>query len=173
MHTPVEYAKIKMFILYGSASAMHARMQENIQYVFHIQTLTYFYGCWIVLETLCTWCLQDKKLVVLREKLERQRLKMLFFSPLMTTVEEVYLKNYIYREPINTLEELNDRIHDALATVIPNMLRLTRKNLIKRARLFLQMEGGHFEYLLLIILFILHVSYFISCILRLSYKIWS
>jgi hypothetical protein len=96
---------------------------------------------------------------------------MLFFSPLMTTVEEVYLKNYIYREPINTLEELNDRIHDALATVIPNMLRLTRKNLIKRARLFLQMEGGHFEYLLLIILFILHVSYFISCILRLSYKI--
>jgi hypothetical protein len=96
---------------------------------------------------------------------------MLFFSPLMTTVEEVYLKNYIYREPINTLEELNDRIHDALATVIPNMLRLTRKNLIKRARLFLQMEGGHFEYLLLIILFILHVSYFISSILRLSYKI--
>jgi hypothetical protein len=89
----------------------------------------------------------------------------------MTTVEEVYLKNYIYREPINTLEELNDRIHDALATVIPNMLRLTRKNLIKRARLFLQMEGGHFEYLLLIILFILHVSYFISSILRLSYKI--
>jgi hypothetical protein len=27
---------------------------------------------------------------------------------LMTTVEEVYLKNYIYREPINILEELND-----------------------------------------------------------------
>jgi hypothetical protein len=41
-----------------------------------------------------------------REKLERQRLKMLFFSPLMTTVEEVYLKNYIYHEPINILEEL-------------------------------------------------------------------
>jgi DNA-binding MarR family transcriptional regulator len=77
-----------------------------------------------------------------------QRLKMLFFSPLMTTVEEVYLKNYIYREPINILEELNDQIHEALATVIPNVLRLARENLIKRAPLFLQMKGGHFEHLL-------------------------
>jgi hypothetical protein len=62
----------------------------------------------------------------------------------MTTVEEVYLKNYIYRESINILEELNDQIHEALAIVIPNMLRLAMKNLIKRARLFLQMKGGHF-----------------------------
>jgi hypothetical protein len=66
----------------------------------------------------------------------------------MTTVEEVYLKNYIYREPINILEELNDQIHERLATVIPNMLRLARENLIKRARLFLQMKRGHFENLL-------------------------
>jgi hypothetical protein len=51
----------------------------------------------------------------------------------------------IYREPINILEELND---ETLATVIPNMLRLARENLIKRARLFLQMKGGHFEHLL-------------------------
>jgi hypothetical protein len=65
-----------------------------------------------------------------------------FFSPLMMTVEEVYLKNYIYREPINILEELNDQIHETLATVIPNMLRLARENLIKRARLFLQMKGA-------------------------------
>jgi hypothetical protein len=66
----------------------------------------------------------------------------------MTTVEEVYLKNYIYREPINILEELNDQIHETLATVIPNMLNLARENLIKRARLFLQMKGDHFEHLL-------------------------
>jgi DNA-binding MarR family transcriptional regulator len=64
------------------------------------------------------------------------------------TTEEVYLKNYIYRERINILEELNDQIHQTLATVIPNILRLARKNLIKRARLFLQMKGGHFEHLL-------------------------
>jgi hypothetical protein len=71
---------------------------------------------------------------------------------------------YIYREPINTLEELNDRINEALATVIPNMLRLARENLINRARLVLQMKGGNFEQLLQIILFIWHVSYFICCI---------
>jgi hypothetical protein len=101
-----------------------------------------------VLETLGPWCLHDKKLVVPREKLERQRLKMLFFSPLMTTIEEAYLKNYIYREPtINILEELNYQIPEALATVIPNLLRLARDNLIRRARLFLQMKGGHFEHL--------------------------
>jgi hypothetical protein len=135
-----------------SAGAMHVWIQKNMQYVFHnvchIQTITYFSGWSIVLDTLGPWCLQDKKLVVLREKLERQRVKMLFFSPLMTTVEKVYLKKYIYRKPINILEELNDRIHEALVTVIPNMLRLAREYLIKRARLFLQMEGGHFEPLL-------------------------
>jgi hypothetical protein len=96
-----------------SAGAMHVRMQGNMQYVFHdvchIQIITYFYGWLIVLEALSPWCLLDKKLVVPREKLERQ---MLFFSPLMTTVEVVYLKNYIYREPINILEELNDEIHE-------------------------------------------------------------
>jgi hypothetical protein len=66
----------------------------------------------------------------------------------MTTVEEMYLNNYIYREPINSLEELNDQIHEALATVIPNILRLARENLIKPARLCLQMKGGHFKHLL-------------------------
>jgi hypothetical protein len=60
----------------------------------------------------------------------------------------------------------NDHIHETLATAIPNVLRLAKENLIKRARLFLQMKGGHFEQLLLIILFILHVSYFICCILH-------
>ncbi|KAJ3616570.1 hypothetical protein MTP99_018892 [Tenebrio molitor] len=101
---------------------MHVRMQGNMQYVFHVQIITYFYGWCTVLETLGPCCLPDKKLMVPREKLERQRLKMLFFSPLMTTIEEVYLKNYIYREPINILEELNDQIHETLAIVVPNML---------------------------------------------------
>jgi hypothetical protein len=140
-----------------SAGAMHVRMQGNMQYVFHdvchIQIITYvyyryFYGWCTELETLGPWYLPDKKLVVPREKLERQRLKTLFFSPLMTTVEEVYLKNYIYRESINILEELNDQIHETLASVILNVLRLAREILIKRARLFLQMKGGHFEQLL-------------------------
>jgi hypothetical protein len=120
---------------------MHVRMQYVFHDVCHIQIIRYFYGWCTVLETLGPWCLPDKKL-------ERQRLKMLFFSSLTTTVEEVYLKNNIYCEPINILEELNDKIHETLATVIPNMLRLARENLIKRARLFLQMKGGNFEHLL-------------------------
>jgi hypothetical protein len=85
MNTAAEYAEME------SAGAMHVRMQGNMQYVFHdvchIQIITYFYGWWIVLEALGPWCLPDKKLVVPREKLERQ---MLFFSPLMTMVEVVY-----------------------------------------------------------------------------------
>jgi hypothetical protein len=40
------------------------------------------------------------------------------------------------------------RIHEGLTPVIPNMLRLARENLIKRARLFLQMKGGNLERLL-------------------------
>jgi hypothetical protein len=92
-----------------SVGAMHVRMQGNMQYMQYMQIITYFYGWWIMLEALGPWCLLDKKLVVPREKLERQ---MLFFSPLMTTVEVVHLKNYIYREPINILEELNDEIHE-------------------------------------------------------------
>jgi hypothetical protein len=46
------------------------------------------------------------------------------------------------------LEELNNQIHETLATVIPNVLRLARENLMKRARLFLQMKGGQFEHML-------------------------
>jgi hypothetical protein len=52
-----------------------------------------------------------------------------------------HLKNYIYREPVNNLKELNDRIHEALATVTSKMLRLARENLIKRAHLRLRIEG--------------------------------
>jgi hypothetical protein len=132
-----------------SAGAMHVRMQGNMQYVFlnvcHIQIITYFYGWYNVLVTLGPWCLPNKKLVVPRQKLGHQRLKMLFFSPLMT-VEEVNIFEELYLP--RTYQYLNDRIHEALATVIPNMLRLARENLIKRARLFLQMKGGHFEHLL-------------------------
>jgi hypothetical protein len=94
-----------------SAGAMHVRMQENMQYLRFPQRLLHpNYNVFLRLvnrarDTGAHWCPHDKKLVVPREKLERQRLKMLFFSPLITTVEEAYLKNYIYREPINTLEQ--------------------------------------------------------------------
>jgi hypothetical protein len=99
MYTAAEYAE--MLIIYGECRRNAREDAREYAYVFHdvchIQIITYFYGWCTVLETLGPWCLPDKKLVVPREKLERQRLKMLFFSPLMTTVEEVYLlRTYQY-----------------------------------------------------------------------------
>jgi hypothetical protein len=137
MYTAAEYAE--MLIIYGECRR-NAR-EDAIRFSRHLQHPNYnvFLRLMYRARALGPWCLPDKKLVVPREKLERQRLKMLFFSSLMTTVEEVYLKNYIYRQPISILEELNDQIYETLDTVIPNMLRLARENLIKRARLFLQM----------------------------------
>jgi hypothetical protein len=105
MYTAAEYAEI--LIIYGECSR-NAR-EDAREYAIRFPRrlpYPYFYGWCTVIETLGPWCLPDKKMEVPREKLERQRLKMLFFSPLMTTVEEVYLKNYIYHEPINILEEL-------------------------------------------------------------------
>jgi hypothetical protein len=130
------------------AGAMHVRMQGNMQYVFHIQIITYFYGWCTVLETLGPWYLPDKKLVVPRKKFrtpETEDAVLQFFDD---DGRRSIFENYIYREPINILEEINDQIYETLATVIPNMLRLARENLIKLARLFLQMKGGHFEHLL-------------------------
>jgi hypothetical protein len=43
---------------------------------------------------------------------------------------------YVYREPVNSLEQLDDRLHEAQAS------------LIIQARLCIQIGGGHFEQLL-------------------------
>jgi len=59
-----------------------------------------------------------------------------------------HLKNYIYREPIQSRRELNDRILGALATITPNMIHNAGQNLIRRARLCIQMNGTQFEHLL-------------------------
>jgi len=58
------------------------------------------------------------------------------------------VKHYIYRERINNREELNEKIIEAFATITPEMLRNTQQNLIRRAQLCLQCDGGHFEHLL-------------------------
>jgi hypothetical protein len=99
-----------------TAGAMHVKMQGNMQYVFHdvchIQIITYFYGWCTVLETLGPWCISDKKLVVPLREVGTPETEDAVLQPsdeVMTTVEEVYLKNYIYRKPINISEELNDK----------------------------------------------------------------
>jgi hypothetical protein len=58
------------------------------------------------------------------------------------------MKNYVYRKPVNSLEQLDDRLHDSLATITPQMIQDAQANLIRRARLCIQIGGGHFEQLL-------------------------
>lgn len=58
------------------------------------------------------------------------------------------VKQYLYRERINSREELEERIIEAFATVTPEMLRNAQQSLIQRARLCIQCGGEHFEHLL-------------------------
>ena len=58
------------------------------------------------------------------------------------------IKEYVYRTPINNVQELRDRIDEAFATITPEMLQRSRENLIRRAQLCIEMNGGHFEHLL-------------------------
>jgi hypothetical protein len=55
------------------------------------------------------------------------------------------MKNYVYREPVNSLEQLDDRLHEALATITPQMIQGAQASLIRRTRLCIQIGGGHFE----------------------------
>jgi hypothetical protein len=59
-----------------------------------------------------------------------------------------HVKNYVYREPVNSLEQLDDRLHEALARITPQMIQGAQVSLIRRARLCIQNDGGHFEQLL-------------------------
>lgn len=59
-----------------------------------------------------------------------------------------YLKSYINEDPVETLEELEERLHCAIGNVTPAMLQLTTQSLIHRANACIQMEGLHFEHLL-------------------------
>lgn len=72
-------------------------------------------------------------------------------SPDLTPLDFFFwgtIKDYVYRMPINTVEELSDRIDEALATITPEMIQRSRENFITRAQLCREMEGGHFEHLL-------------------------
>jgi hypothetical protein len=55
------------------------------------------------------------------------------------------MKNYIYREPVNSLEQLDGRLHEVLATITPQMIQGAQASLIRRARLCIQIGGHHFE----------------------------
>jgi hypothetical protein len=58
------------------------------------------------------------------------------------------LKDYVYREPVDTLEILEERLHEAMATLEPAMLENVQRNLIRRSTMCIQEGGRHFEDLL-------------------------
>jgi hypothetical protein len=65
-----------------------------------------------------------------------------FFS-----VESIY-KDYIYRESVDTLEELKNRLQESIATLTSEMLRNVQNNLLRRATLCIEVGGKQFEHLM-------------------------
>ena len=59
-----------------------------------------------------------------------------------------HVKNVVYRHAIETEEELRNLIQEAFNAVTPQMIMESKLSLLRRARLCLQMNGGHFEQLL-------------------------
>jgi hypothetical protein len=57
-------------------------------------------------------------------------------------------KDYIYREPVDTLEELQNRLQESIATLTPEMLRNVQNNLLRRAALCIEVGGREFEHLM-------------------------
>jgi len=62
--------------------------------------------------------------------------------------ERVCYFTFIYRNPIETLEDLEEQLHCTIATVTSEMLQRAHKNLIRRANMCIQMEGLHFKHML-------------------------
>jgi hypothetical protein len=59
-----------------------------------------------------------------------------------------YVKNVVYNRPIHNEEDLRNRLQEAFRTITPEMVRASKLNLLRRAQLCLEMNGGHFEHLL-------------------------
>jgi hypothetical protein len=43
-----------------------------------------------------------------------------------------HMQNYVYRELVNSLEQLDDRLHEALGTITPQMIQGVHTSLIRR-----------------------------------------
>jgi len=61
-----------------------------------------------------------------------------------------YLKSLVYAEPINNLEQLENRIEEACVTIRikPGVFERARDSFLRRCRVCIDMEGGHFQHLL-------------------------
>jgi hypothetical protein len=54
----------------------------------------------------------------------------------------------VYNRPIHNEKDLRNRLQEAFGTITPEMVRASKLNLLRRAQLCLEMNGGHFEHLL-------------------------
>jgi hypothetical protein len=59
----------------------------------------------------------------------------LFWHPIYTQTRQI---NYYYRAPVNSLEQLDDRLHKTLTRITPQMIQGAQATLIRRARLCVQ-----------------------------------
>ncbi|KAJ3666078.1 hypothetical protein Zmor_001533 [Zophobas morio] len=61
-----------------------------------------------------------------------------------------YMKQVVYQTPVNTMQELTNRIQNVAAQIRnnPDMVRRTQQSLIQRAEACVQNRGRHFENLL-------------------------
>ena len=59
-----------------------------------------------------------------------------------------HLKGLVYTTPRNNLADLRQRIDAAVQTISPEMLQSVQGNIVRRARLCIQVEGRNFEQLL-------------------------
>jgi hypothetical protein len=54
-----------------------------------------------------------------------------------------------YLQPTHSYEEdLRNRLEEAFGTITPEMVRASKLNLLRRAQLCIEMNGGHFEHFL-------------------------
>ncbi|XP_034939551.1 uncharacterized protein [Chelonus insularis] len=59
-----------------------------------------------------------------------------------------FVKSVVYREFVNSLQELEQRIQDAIRQITPEMLQSCTQSLVRRAECCVQMNGGLFEHLI-------------------------
>lgn len=59
-----------------------------------------------------------------------------------------HIKNYVYKESIDSRIELQNKIIEAFATITPNMVANAATSLLRRAQLCIECNGGQFEQLL-------------------------
>ncbi|XP_020299364.1 uncharacterized protein LOC109863516 [Pseudomyrmex gracilis] len=59
-----------------------------------------------------------------------------------------HLKNLIYQNPVESLEDLEKQLYNAIATITSKMVQRAQDNLLRRANMCIQMDGLHFEHML-------------------------